>query len=89
MTDKNFIPCGNFLHSTEENSFGVLPRYCVGVKNGTVCISELRCNVFLIHINIKCTFSKTGLTHYHTITRFDALKIYSCGKHCEKFRNCL
>ena len=30
-----------------------------------------------------------GLTHYHTMPHFDALKIYSCGKHCEKRRNCL
>ena len=29
------------------------------------------------------------LTHYHTMPHFDALKIYSCPKHCEKRRNCL
>ena len=29
------------------------------------------------------------LTHYHTMPRFDARKICSCGKHCEKRRNCL
>ena len=31
------------------------------------------------------------LTHhmYHTMPHFDALKIYSYGKHCEKRRNCL
>ena len=23
-------------------------------------------------------------SHYHTLPHFDALKIYSCGKHCEK-----
>ena len=28
------------------------------------------------------------LTHYHNTT-FNALKIHSCGKHCEKRRNCL
>ena len=27
--------------------------------------------------------------HYHTMRHFDALKIYSFGKHCEKRRNCL
>ena len=31
----------------------------------------------------------TLLTHYHTIPHFDTLMIYSCGKHCEKRRNCL
>ena len=29
------------------------------------------------------------LTHYHTVAHFDALKIYSCRKRCEKRRNCL
>ena len=29
------------------------------------------------------------LTHYHTMPHFDALKIYSCGKHCEERRNSL
>ena len=29
------------------------------------------------------------LTHYHTMPHFDTLKIYSCGKHFEKRRNCL
>ena len=33
--------------------------------------------------------SVKGLTHYHTMLHFDALKIYSCGKLCEKRRNCL
>ena len=36
----------------------------------------------------KILSSGTGLTHYHTVLHFDALKIYSCGKHCEKRRNC-
>ena len=26
--------------------------------------------------------------HYHTMRHLQALKIYSCGKHCEKRRNC-
>ena len=33
--------------------------------------------------------SKIVLTHYHTMPHFDSLKTYSCGKHCEKRRNCL
>ena len=36
-----------------------------------------------------CCLVKEELTHYHTMPHFDALKIYSCGKHCEKRRNCL
>ena len=37
---------------------------------------------------IHCT-ALLFLTQYHTIPHFDALKIYSCGKHCEKRKNCL
>ena len=29
------------------------------------------------------------LKHYHKIPHFDAVMRYSCGKHCEKRRNCL
>ena len=25
---------------------------------------------------------RNALTHYHTMPHFDALKMYSCGKHC-------
>ena len=32
-------------------------------------------------------YSNEVLTHYHTAPHFDALKICSCGKHCEKRRN--
>ena len=39
---------------------------------------------------VLCTVkSFNQLTHYHTILQFDALKIYTCKKHCEKRRNCL
>ena len=38
---------------------------------------------------ILSTKMKFHLIHFHTIPHFDALKIYSCGKHCEKRRNCL
>ena len=34
---------------------------------------------------IKTRLLKTGfLTHYLTVPHFDILKMYSCGKHCEK-----
>ena len=32
--------------------------------------------------------NKTTL-HYYTMPHFEALKIYSCRKHCDKRRNCL
>ena len=34
-------------------------------------------------------YPRNALTHYHTMPYFDALKIYNCGKHHEKRRNCL
>ena len=37
----------------------------------------------------KVSLCGNGLTHYHTVPHFNALKIYNCGKHCEKRRNCL
>ena len=37
----------------------------------------------------KSGLSGKELTHYHTMPHFDALKIYSCGKHREKRRNYL
>ena len=36
-----------------------------------------------------CMINGKGLTHYHTMPHFEALKIYGCGKNCEKSRNCL
>ena len=41
------------------------------------------------NISLNHALSKGGLTHYHIMPHFDAIKIYSCRKHCEKRRNCL
>ena len=41
-------------------------------------------------VNLKAVYNvlaERDLTHYHAIPHFDALKIYSCEKHCEKRRN--
>ena len=43
----------------------------------------------LKHAVISNVYFVGVLTHYHTMPHFDALKIYSCGKHCEKRRKCL
>ena len=37
----------------------------------------------------KISISGKGLTNYDTMSHFDARKIYSCGKDCEKRRNYL
>ena len=38
-------------------------------------------------LNGTMLFLMKQLTHDHTIPHFDTLKIYSCGKYCEKRRN--
>ena len=43
---------------------------------------------FVILYSMKSSLKNKFLTHCNTILHFDALKIYSCGKHCEKRRNC-
>ena len=65
--------------------------FCSQVRNATDCAmgsagkySNQRCCSFSV---LFWTF--LCLTHYHTVSHFDALKIYSCGKYCEKKRNCL
>ena len=35
------------------------------------------------------SLSEQALTQYHTMPHSDKLKMHSCGKHCEKKRNCL
>ena len=42
-----------------------------------------------LKLHFICLTGYAGLTHYHTMPYFNALKIYNCGKHCEKRRNCL
>ena len=46
-------------------------------------VRDKRFYFFLLHIHRKI------FNPYHAMSHFDALKIYSCGKHCEKRRNCL
>ena len=55
--------------------------------------ARLVCTVLLVgpeyHTSFCSTILLSVLTLFHTMPHFDALKIYSCGKHCEKMRNCL
>ena len=46
-------------------------------------------SLFLVLSSFVATILSNVLTHYHTMPHFQALKIHSCGKHCEKRRNCL
>ena len=54
----------------------------IGHFQGSTYNTQMHCSKFSI-----ATFF--FLTNYHIMLHFDALKIYSCGKHCEKRRNCL
>ena len=58
-----------------------------------LCINiEILVLTYLDGCTHKCTHkhqSDIAITDYHTMPHFDALMIDSCGKHCEKRRNCL
>ena len=58
------------------------------IFNFSVIFILLSANAFNLEQPRSLRFVKE-LTHYHTMLHFHALKIYSCGKHCEKRRNCL
>ena len=45
--------------------------------------------MFVYKVQVNPIHTIGALTHYHTMPHFEAPKIYSCGKHCEKRRNCL
>ena len=57
------------------------------------CRKIRKCCLLTFSLLLPQCFQKPSLprflTHYHTIPHFDALKIYSCGKQCEKRKNCL
>ena len=52
-------------------------------------ISDIKefCEIDFVFIYRLINYLPFCLTHYHTIPHSDTLKIYSCGKHCEKKRN--
>ena len=64
--------------------------YCVVMsKNPLIASFQL-----LSAVSLNLGWSQNGilgnwLTNYHTMPHFEALKIHSSGKHCEKSRNCL
>ena len=44
---------------------------------------------YVLLLQVCITSCNLFLTRYHTMPHFDTLRIYSCGKHWEKRRNCL
>ena len=52
-------------------------------------VGQSRPNRLFVSFSSTFHFNPRHLTNYHTIPHFDALKMDSCGKHCEKRRNCL
>ena len=72
----------------------LLPKHKIIV--GNVDVEDIM-SVFTISACSPCGIGEQSLiylcpsclTHYHLMPHFHALKIYSCGKHGEKRRNCL
>ena len=56
---------------------------CAVAKGDLFYLAEASIHIIMELYNPCC------LTYSHTMTPFDALKIYSCRKHCKKRRNCL
>ena len=55
-----------------------------------VCVSVCLCVCLYVCPYICLSVEKVNfLIHYRIMTQFDALKINSCRKYCEKRKNCL
>ena len=90
------------LRVTCQGSWGILELACclsiwsVGVNSSLrfVDTESMTSGIFLVCSNrasfkqIRNHRKSNSLIHYHTMPHFDALKIYSCGKYCEKRINC-
>ena len=60
------------------------------MKIVTCYITSSACFLYRLYLGSSLLFYTVfHLSHSHTMTPFDSLKIYSCRKHCEKRRNCL
>ena len=69
--------------------FLLFKHFLLPIKDKTFYIRYIcHLQLLLFSTSLKCWYDYLS-THYHTMPHFDALKIYSCGKHCEKRRICL
>ena len=60
-----------------------IPQY----EHFLLCPQCFRKTVLQIHNRGGLVWERVNPLPHNTV--FDAIKIYSCGKHCEKIRNCL
>ena len=78
-------PLSNSLSQTSENIEGKGEN-----SKGLLLPCLTFCLVFVTNMRLELRLEKSAMiVPYRTIPRFDALKMYSCGKHCMKRRNCL
>ena len=85
---ENIVERGEIAHNEQ---FLLFSQSALPLKELCAIFITLRivfCKAFQIG-RVLNLMSREVLTHYHTMTHFDTLKIYSCGKHCDKRRNCL
>ena len=68
--------------------FGTISQFQLPLNCCLHMLSILEMEIWTSLIDYKL-LKRVKLTQYHTIPHFDELNIYSCGKHCEKRRNCL
>ena len=74
LVTSNFFFCQSVFYASEE-------LFAIFINFKICCLQTL-----WVWKSLNLLFGK-GLTHYHKTPHFDALKIQSCWKHCEKRRN--
>ena len=79
----------SWIWSKIPQCFSHIKLSCTVKTNFEHIIKRIAWQTNFEHIIKRIAWQCHSLTHYHTMPHFDALKIYRCGKHCEKRRNCL
>ena len=94
MQERNFYTTGCRTHNHQIMSPTCSPL--IHPDGGNICETYLNLKhntgkhrplYLCLYVDLVYNF-KDKLTHYHTMQHFVTQEIYSCGKHCEKRRNC-
>ena len=88
MVNYCFCCCGH--HGFIVHHWGKCDQH-QNTRNTDICRIKSSSTTYFVYYSPVCLYDGTAylLTHNYKVPHFDALKIYSCGKHCEKRRNCL
>ena len=78
-----------FIRRYTVRSFGPCANGLTRPLNFFTLLSVLKTNQVMRYGPLICRKLTYLLTCYHTVPHFHTLRIYNCGKHCEKRRNCL